>query len=99
MTVYRTIKLLTIKAAGTTVTICRTYHTFSSDCEASFNQGDYNCIEVSCFSFEQHFNNMLASEQHLTKKAIDEIIDAADNGWAYGGKVPSWAVFKFTEGR
>ena len=62
---YIELKLWTIKAPGTTVTIFRTYHTFSSDCEASFNQGDYNCLEVSCFSFERHFNNISTTCLHL----------------------------------
>lgn len=52
-----------------------TYHAFSSDCEASRNQGDYNCME-----------------------ATDGIREGTGNGWAYNGYVPSWAVFKFTEG-
>jgi len=52
-----------------------TYHAFSSDCEASRNQGDYNCME-----------------------ATDGIRNGTSNGWAYNAEVPSWAVFKFTEG-
>ena len=80
-----------------TVTICRTYHEFSTNCEASINQDDYNCNEVSphFYFFCTIFSTCL---HQIWKKATDKIIDVRENGWAYSGRVPSWAVFKFTEG-